>query len=108
MLHISPRCNISRGNEDITNDPEDGEHFANRGAIYLWVKNEPASALQDFNRAIELEDDNTHYAFRGLCYQTMGNLDSAIADFEKVALAENEPIFFLFWHIAQRQKAERK
>lgn len=95
-------------NEDIANDPEDGEHFVNRGVFYLFIKKEPARALEDFNQAMELEDDPTSYAFRGLCYQAMGDLDNAIADFEKVAISEDEPIFFLFWYMAQREKAESK
>ena len=92
-------------NEDILRSPDDGEIYSERGLVYLFIEKDYAKALQDLNKAIELENDNEAlYAFRGIYYHMTGNYFSAIQDFEKALKIENEPIFYILLYLAQLER----
>jgi tetratricopeptide (TPR) repeat protein len=59
-----------------------------RGLIYRQMGN-PKAALEDYNRALELEKDNTQaFTNRGNAYLDLGRYQLAIADYEKVLKSE--------------------
>jgi tetratricopeptide (TPR) repeat protein len=59
------------------------EYFVSRGAVHYFL-HEYELAIQDFNRAIELNPEYERaYNNRGLAYQALGKTAEAQADFEK-------------------------
>ncbi len=67
--------------ELIEESPEQGRLYTLRAGA-LWAAKEIDSALDDFNKAIELGYDAAHaYMSRGLFYAAKGEHDKAIADY---------------------------
>jgi len=64
-------------------DPQSALSYSSR-ALLLERLGRPDQALPDHDRALTLEPTNTAYLkHRGLCYRTLGQYASAIADFSK-------------------------
>lgn len=78
---------ISDLTAEISREPEDPDPYVERGDIYLFHAEDFHAAIEDYDRAIEL--DNRHfwaYVGRGISYFERGFLNSALEDFE-VALS---------------------
>jgi len=70
--------------EAVTYNPAFAEAYFYRGIYVYSHKNDPESALSDFNRAIQLNGkDASFYESRGICYGRMEKPDSAINDFNR-------------------------
>ena len=73
-------------------DPKYAEAYANRGLLKWLKKDDPAGALDDFNRAIEFGESALAlaqgYFNRALLLETQGKPGQALVDFDKaIALA---------------------
>ncbi|MBX7173835.1 MAG: tetratricopeptide repeat protein [Pyrinomonadaceae bacterium] len=59
--------------------------YLNRGTIYLMYKKDYKSALENFNKMLELSPDNwMGFMFRAMAYEKMGEKALADADNKKV------------------------
>jgi tetratricopeptide (TPR) repeat protein len=69
------------------NSVENADLFQERGFAHYYVK-DFKKALEDFNKAIELDPDNlnmtTNYAGRAMTYYHLGELDKAVEDVYKI------------------------
>ncbi|KIW27794.1 uncharacterized protein PV07_07501 [Cladophialophora immunda] len=81
-----------------------GEHEAfayNMRATFLYLEGDIANALEDLNKAIELQPSLTQpYIKRASMQLELGNKDLAAEDFEK-AMAQNKDDPDIFYHRAQ-------
>jgi tetratricopeptide (TPR) repeat protein len=70
-------------NEILAADPDDRLALLARGSVYLRMNN-PNSAVNDFNRAIEISPNYAKaYHLRGLALEMTGTDDQALEDFNK-------------------------
>ena len=70
-------------NEILAADPDDRLASLARGSVYLKMNN-PNSAVNDFNRAIEISPNHAKaYHLRGLALEMTGIDDQALEDFNK-------------------------
>ena len=70
-------------NEILAADPDDRLALLARGSVYLKMNN-PNSAVNDFNRAIEISPNHAKaYHLRGLALEMTGTDDQALEDFNK-------------------------
>jgi len=59
--------------------------------VQLCIHNQIIKAINDFTDIIKLQTDNANAYFnRGCCYDQLGKLDLAIADYSKALELENE------------------
>lgn len=84
LLHIS-RNELVQALSDCSYalmlDPNDVQALANRGTLYLLVK-DPKAALADFERAILLRPGVAALHFnRGVAFTDLANAEAAIADY---------------------------
>ena len=57
--------------------------FISRGDLYAR-NDKPEKALADFDSAIDLDPDFAEaYAYRGIFYSDMGDVEQAVSDIEK-------------------------
>ncbi len=86
--------------EVLEANPDDSEAVAMRGAA-LWKLQEVKGALEDFNRAVELQASNIAYrAARGTASFHAGFLDKAIGDIEVITRLRPDNVKFRALHDA--------
>ena len=95
-MKSSKRFKASRGealghwNQAIARNPNDTNSYKKRG-MYYFHEGDYSSAIEDFNKIIELDSSNANaydflvraYSARGLVYYDRGDDDRAITDFSK-------------------------
>jgi len=73
--------------KDLIRIHELPSYYHDLGNIYLYGLNEPASAIPDFERALELQPNNNKvYTDLGLAYELLGDDDKAIVSYRKAEL----------------------
>ncbi len=75
-------------------DPEYNEVYSIEGTMYRDFKNDYQKAITAYTKSIELVSDNLYtYISRGRAYRLAGELENAVADFEKaLSLDESKSV----------------
>jgi len=73
---------VERASMAIELDPEYADHYFQRGQLFNWIE-DYHSAIDDLNRAIELEPRTEYYFERGIAYRGSDDSDRAIEDFHQ-------------------------
>jgi len=94
---------LVRASRAIELAPEFAEHYFQRSEMYFQVE-DFGPALDDLNRAIELEPTAKYYLQRGVLHRRNGDQDQAIADFQQaIELDPDNPEPFIDLAIVFRQ-----
>lgn len=68
----------------------------NNLGLSFFEKEDFEDALQEFTKAISIEDHSFHYNNRGLAYYHIGRLEDAKSDYDKAIAKNPEDPFFYF------------
>jgi len=77
--HSNPSKALQYLDQAIKLNPKKAEAYWARGIAYQKLENFN-NAIDNFNRAIELEPSSKNYQSRGLCYQQFKNSNNALED----------------------------
>ena len=85
-------------NKALKIKPEFAAAYSNRGLAYAFL-GQYEKAIEDYNRALELEPDGNTYYNRAMAYFNLKHYNKAIKDF-KSALVKNFDMPELYYYMA--------
>jgi tetratricopeptide (TPR) repeat protein len=76
-------------------NPNFGPAYANRGTQYVLM-GEKKLAMDDLNKAVEINNDALSHFLRGQAFLQLNELDNAAADYEKAVKMSPNNLYFLY------------
>jgi len=82
LLRSDPRKYLETANQWIHEDPKDSGAYFDRHLAWMHV-GEPQHALEDINKAIELDPQPVDFLARGDVYRHLGDYQKALEDYDQ-------------------------